>query len=1001
MLAQTSLLSKTLYALVSTTLLARHVAGQSCSNFGVASSSSGCLCPPGFGGSNCSEPACGGTIFDGSSRTLASATSGGFPNLTASDCSCSSGWTGTGCNVCSTSSACQTAWTAVNGNASVSDGIAAASGVNDTLVCNTQPTVYAAGELSCQVNNPTLQSLFPLQSDLNILRTYNSSLSPLQNASGTLLSPNGSSAAYAQLFYAGVEQFSCTASPCTQSTSSGTDSWTCSNLQCACFEGTAFCGGVPSLNLNGTINTLSGTLTISCDSSNTCHFQQEVLNNLFGSSGLALQGCVFGECVSQAVIDSSNTNSTSSGGSSSQLSGGVIAGLAVVGVLLGAGIIAIIWGSFLQRAARNKPFDGGAAGGISVRWSDVSYFIPPSGALGRSIFSRRRETNGEKTILDGVSGSIGPGMLMAILGPSGAGKTTLVELIAGKAKSGLSTGAISFPPLPTGKRPRVAFVPQTDVLPVFLTVREALVFAASLRLPESLSEERKVAIVDAVIEKLGLEGVAETRIGATDGTGRGISGGEARRVSIGLELVGCPDILVCDEPTSGLDSVSAWRVVSVLREVARGGGGLFGAIDGEKNNGRGVAVICSVHQPSSRLYHAFDSVVLLAHGRALYSGPGGLAPAQHFKAIRDAEVAQDSASEIPEYGEGYNVADYLLEIASIAPVGLFSSSRVMESNINESQDLSGPSTSPTADEKPVSGADVEALSSRSKPSQSDYATTFFTQFLVLCGREWKIIRRDKTLFLTHVAAASILGVFCGGLYFHTGITIAGFQSRVGCLFFLGSLTAFSSLSALYNVVEVRSLFVRERSNSYYSPTAWLLSRILFDVIPLRVLPTIIVSTITYWMAGLSPEASRFFKFLLILVLYTLAMTLWNFLLATSFRNGGIAILISALSALYQMTYAGFFVHLTSIPPVLRWLQWLCPLKFCLEALSVNEVGSGLMIEDTLQGVPISISATVIMELLFGFDPNAYYRDVLVLFAFIAGLGVLVIGMVWYKVREQR
>ncbi|KAI6046690.1 hypothetical protein EDC04DRAFT_2626574 [Pisolithus marmoratus] len=989
--ARMSLVSKIFYALASTTLLASHVAGQSCSNFGTASSSSSCLCPPGFGGSNCSEPACGGTIFDGSSRALATSTSGGFPNLTASGCSCSSGWTGTGCNVCTTSSACQTAWAAVNGNASASAGIAAASGVNDTLVCNTQPTVYAAGEVSCQVNNPTLQSLFPLQSNLNILRTYNGSLSPLQNTSGTLLSPNGSSAAYAQLFYASVEQFACTASPCTQSTSSGTDTWTCSNLQCACFEGTAFCGGVPSLNLNATINSLGGTLTVSCDTSNTCHFQQEVLNGLFGSNGLELQGCIFGECVSQAVIDSTNTNSTSTGSNSSQLSGGVIAGLAVVGALLGAGIIAIIWGLFLQRAARRKPFDGGAAGGISVRWSDVSYFIPSSSALGRSTFSRRGATNGEKTILDGVSGNIGPGMLMAILGPSGAGKTTLVELIAGKAKSGLFTGTITFPPLPAGKRPRVAFVPQTDVLPPFLTVREALIFAASLRLPESLSEERKVAIVDAVIEKLGLEGVAETRIGATDGTGRGISGGEARRVSIGLELVGCPDILVCDEPTSGLDSVSAWRVVSVLKEVARGGGGLFGAIEGEKGNGRGVAVICSVHQPSSRLYHAFDSVMLLSHGRALYSGSGGLAPAQYFKAIRDSEVALANTSEIPEYEEGYNVADYLLEIASVAPVGLFSSSRVMGINANELRD---PSASSIAD-----GTDVEALSSRSKPSGSDYATTFLTQFEVLCGREWKIIRRDKTLFFTHVTAAAILGVFCGGLYFHTGITIAGFQSRVGCLFFLGSLTAFSSLSALYNIVEVRPLFVRERSNSYYSPTSWLLSRILFDVLPLRILPTIIVSTITYWMTGLSPEASRFFKFLFIIVLYALAMTLWNFLLATSFRNGGIAILISALSALYQMTYAGFFVHLTSIPPVLRWLQWFCPLKFCLEALSVNEVRSGLMIEDTLQGVPISIAATVIMQMLFGFDLNSYYRDVLVLFAFIAGFGLLLIGVVWYKVRE--
>jgi hypothetical protein len=66
-----------------------------------------------------------------------------------------------------------------------------------------------------------------------------------------------------------------------------------------------------------------------------------------------------------------------------------------------------------------------------------------------------------------------------------------------------------------------------------------------------------------------------------------------------------------------------------------------------------------------------------------------------------------------------------------------------------------------------------------------------------------------------------------------------------------------------------------------------------------------------------------------------------------------------------MTFAGFFVHLNSIPPVLRWLQWLCPLKYTLEALSVNEVGSGLMIQDTLEGVPVNVSASLIMNLVSG------------------------------------
>ncbi|KAG8891248.1 hypothetical protein FRC00_014031 [Tulasnella sp. 408] len=145
------------------------------------------------------------------------------------------------------------------------------------------------------------------------------------------------------------------------------------------------------------------------------------------------------------------------------------------------------------------------------------------------------------------------------------------------------------------------------------------------------------------------------------------------------------------------------------------------------------------------------------------------------------------------------------------------------------------------------------------------------------------------------------------------------------------------------------------------------------------------------MAGLSADAARFFKFLLILVLFALAMALYNFLLACTFRNGGIAILLSALFNLFTMTFAGFFVHLDTIPPVLRWLQWLCPLKYCLEALSVNEVGSGLMIQDSLQGVPVNISAQLIMTLLFGFGPNNYYRyfDLLQAAFFLAAKQIMI------------
>ncbi|KAI9508809.1 hypothetical protein F5148DRAFT_1351131 [Russula earlei] len=961
---------------VSGLVLANFVQAQVvCENYGLPINSSACSCPPGFGGPTCSAPACGGNIFQADQRPLVSgASASSFGNISASACACPTGWTGTECNVCQATTVCQSAFNAAGGNSS--NVIAPQqNNLNNTLTCNTQPRVWAAGEMSCAVINPTLESVFPLLSTLNILRTLNTSLTPQPNA--TSFGPSGS--IYAQLWYDGVEQFYCAASGCSQSVvGSNGAAWSCSGLQCTCRPGTTFCGA-GSLNLTGVIDTLGGQLIITCDSlaangTASCSFKQSVLQSVFGSAGLQLTDCVFGECVRQGFIDGAVGTSGSSGtGDGGSLGGGVIAGLAVVGASIVLALLGFLIGWTRQRKQRRLGAglfgEGkGQHGGFAVEWSDVTYVVPQTyGSKGWLRTGPSKGQDDDKIILDGISGRVEPGQLLAILGPSGAGKTTLIEILANKSKSGYTSGSVRFPSDPSreARTPRIGFVPQQDVLPVMLTVYEALLFAARLRLPEYVTDAEKRQRVEDVIEQLGLTHVRDSRIGGKSSHARGISGGEMRRVSIGLELVANPDVLVLDEPTSGLDSVSAAKVVSVLHALAH-------------DSDNPTAVIATIHQPSSQIYRVFDRVVLLAGGRSLYEGLGGYAPAEYF-------AAQGSPC-----APGYNVADHLLDLAHE------SSSQKDSSSFNKE---SGTVTTnpPTVTERGSAFKKLAKLRS---------AAAFLTQLQVLAGREWKVLRRDKTFFLAHIMISAALGLFVGGLYWKTGDSIAGFQSRVGSLFFLGSLTAFSTLSALHNVLATRPLFVRERSNAYYSPAAWLFVRLLFDVLPLRVIPIIIVSTITYWMAGLAPHPANFFKFLLILVLFTICMTLFvtsslNFLIGAAIPDGGLALLLSALMGLYQMTFAGFFVHLQSIPQLLRWLQWMCPLKYALEALSVNEVNSGLQIRDVLQGVPVQTSAALIMNILFGFDAQNYYRDVLVLFAFIAGFGVGVVVVVWIWVRETR
>jgi hypothetical protein len=233
------------------------VIAASCSNYGVSLNNGTCSCPPGFGGPTCSLVACGGNVFQGAQRSdAATSSTTPFSNVTA--CDCESGWTGVGCNgsfsrakvrsplkytvshtVCTGASACQSGFTSAFGNSSSIGN--PYDGQNDTIICNTTPRVYAAGELSCQINNPTLQGLFPGTSVLNVLRTLNQSLALAPN----LTSFGGSGVAYVQAFYEGVEQFFCQASSCTSVSDSTSSNWTCPTLRCTCRTNTTFCGGIP------------------------------------------------------------------------------------------------------------------------------------------------------------------------------------------------------------------------------------------------------------------------------------------------------------------------------------------------------------------------------------------------------------------------------------------------------------------------------------------------------------------------------------------------------------------------------------------------------------------------------------------------------------------------------------------------------------------------------------------------------------------------------------
>jgi ABC-type multidrug transport system ATPase subunit len=225
-----------------------------------------------------------------------------------------------------------------------------------------------------------------------------------------------------------------------------------------------------------------------------------------------------------------------------------------------------------------------------ISWADVNFKV------------------GDKSILTDCYGSVPAGSVCAIMGPSGAGKSSLLNVLAGRSSTRLGisvTGDVSVAGKkinPVKFRQQIAYVMQDDALMPTATTREALEFSASLRLPADTSRERIKELADNTIKDLGLESCADVMIGGA--MIKGISGGQRKRASVGVEIIANPALLFLDEPTSGLDSYSAGNLVKLLKTIAA----------------KNAAVLCTIHQPSSEVFFEFDLCIFMKEGRIFYHG---------------------------------------------------------------------------------------------------------------------------------------------------------------------------------------------------------------------------------------------------------------------------------------------------------------------------------------------------------------------------------------------
>uniref|UniRef100_A0A8K9WVI9 ABC transporter domain-containing protein n=1 Tax=Oncorhynchus mykiss TaxID=8022 RepID=A0A8K9WVI9_ONCMY len=538
--------------------------------------------------------------------------------------------------------------------------------------------------------------------------------------------------------------------------------------------------------------------------------------------------------------------------------------------------------------------------GPTVSFSRLHYSVMESNGL-------CHKTGPEKHILRDVSGIMRPGM-NAIMGPTGSGKTSLLDVIAGrKDPAGLKFGQVLIDGKMVDSDLRLisAYVVQDDILMGTLSVRENLLFSVNLRLdPRHYSAADKQQRVDSIIDDLGLQDCAHTKIGTE--FLRGVSGGERKRCSIGMELITSPRLLFLDEPTTGLDSNTANHIINLLHRLSRSG----------------KTIVFSIHQPRYSIFSRFDHLTLMHRGELVYAGAAGKA-LSYF-------------TDLGYHCEPFNnPSDFFLDVTNGEAHNLLAVSyrqstqyqRVVEELDHLTHGLEGG----------VGGQGQKA----------DYVTSFWYQMRVVGGRMVVNSLRNPQTSYAQLALNIFFALLVGLIYYQIPLTLPeALQNRMGAFFFLIINMVFGNLSAVELFINERALFIHENSSGYYRTSVYFLSKIFADLIPNRIVPILIFSAIAYYMMGLKPAFTAFLLFTLTMSLVSLAGVSLAFLVSASVSSFAMANVLIALPFVFMMVFGGFLVNLNSMLSWLSWLKWISIFRYGLEAVTINEFKGQIFYSNT-------------------------------------------------------
>lgn len=538
-------------------------------------------------------------------------------------------------------------------------------------------------------------------------------------------------------------------------------------------------------------------------------------------------------------------------------------------------------------------------GTVRVDWNDVD------------LVAKMKKKGGieEKQILTKVSGFAVPGELLAIMGPSGAGKTSLLNVLA--VRTAPTSGELSFNASQYSKslQGRVAYVHQQEMLLEAYTPREHLLFQSTLRMPRDVTKAQREQRVDACIKMLGLEKCQHSLIGDVY---HGISKNEKRRVTFATEILTQPAVLYCDEPTTGLDSVMAEVIVKYMKAIAE---------EGQK--GQKVTVIASIHQPSSQVFRLFDRLHFLVDGRTAYFG---------------------AVSKLESYfaSIGYTMPDHTMPADFVMrlcidprdPEGA-ASRRVA---ISDAWDKQWPNEDARANGAPIGMLPKD----KSEVFDSDRQTNWCMQLVHLTKREVIMKVRSKALFTIN-----------------------------GCLFFTMMMGVMNiCMSAAMGIPTRLPTLIREHRNGAYGVPAMYLSKALADA-PFDFFIALLWSSLIYWMVGFRDDFQHYLYFFVGVYALTIVATGVGYLGGYTASVAAIGMLVVLLNIMPQMLFGGLFMNLNSVPPGFIWLKTISIFRLGFEALMINQWQDYGVLDCTNEPVCVAADGEAVLN-RNGIDPAASY-----------------------------